>query len=112
MHILDRIVIRKKAEVAELLRRGPGEPLLPVGPPRGFYRNLVDNPGLSVIAEAKKASPSKGVICEDFDPVAIAASYKEGGARAVSVLTDVDFFQGDLNFIPAVRQAVDLPVLR
>lgn len=112
MHILDRIVARKKAEVAELRRRGPGQPAVPVDPPRGFYRALVDSPGLSVIAEAKKASPSKGVICADFDPVAIAESYERGGARAVSVLTDVDFFQGDLNFIPAVRSAVSLPVLR
>jgi indole-3-glycerol phosphate synthase len=112
MHILDRIVARKKEEVAELLRRGPGQPALPVDPPRGFFRALVESPGLSVIAEAKKASPSKGLICADFDPVAIAGSYERGGARALSVLTDVDFFQGDLNFIPAVRKAVSLPVLR
>lgn len=112
MHILDRIVARKKEEVAELLRRGQGQPSLPVDPPRGFFRALVEAPGLSVIAEAKKASPSRGVICADFDAVAIAASYQEGGARALSVLTDVDFFQGDLNFIPAVRKAVSLPVLR
>ncbi len=113
MHILDRIVVRKKEEVAELLRlrrvsRSPG----PVEPPRGFLRALVDYPGLAVIAEAKKASPSKGVICADFDPVAIARSYQEGGAQALSVLTDIDFFQGNLDYIPAVRQAVSLPVLR
>lgn len=111
MHILDRIVARKKEEVAELRRR-PGNPPAAVEPPRGFYRALVDYPGLAVIAEAKKASPSKGVICPDFDPVAIAKSYQEGGAQALSVLTDVDFFQGDLGYIPAVRQAVSLPVLR
>jgi len=112
MHILDRIVLRKKEEVAELLRRGPGKPAVAVEPPRGFHRALTEPPGLSVIAEAKKASPSKGVICPGFDPVAIATSYREGGARALSVLTDVDFFQGDLAYIPLVRQAVDLPVLR
>jgi indole-3-glycerol phosphate synthase len=111
MHILDRIVARKKEEVAELRRR-PGNPPTAIEPPRGFYRALVDYPGLAVIAEAKKASPSKGVICPDFDPVAIAKSYQEGGAQALSVLTDVDFFQGDLGYIPAVRQAVSLPVLR
>jgi indole-3-glycerol phosphate synthase len=112
MHILDRIVARKKEEVAELLRHGSVRTPEPVEPPRGFLRALLDFPGLAVIAEAKKASPSKGVICADFDPVAIAKSYQEGGAQALSVLTDVDFFQGDLGYIAAVRQAVSLPVLR
>jgi len=112
MHILERIVIRKKEEVAALLRQGASRFPTPVDPPRGFIRALVEYPGLAVIAEAKKASPSKGVICPDFDPVAIARNYQEGGAQALSVLTDVDFFQGDLDYIPAVRQAVTLPVLR
>ncbi|HSH12737.1 MAG TPA: indole-3-glycerol phosphate synthase TrpC [Desulfurivibrionaceae bacterium] len=111
MHILDRIVLRKKEEVAEL-RRGRASRPFPDSPPRGFFRALADFPGMAVIAEAKKASPSKGVICADFDPVAIARSYEEGGAQALSVLTDVDFFQGSLDYIPAVRAAVALPVLR
>jgi len=112
MHILDRIVLRKKEEVTAQLKAGryPQRDLVP--PPRGFMRALVDYVGMAVIAEAKKASPSKGVICADFDPVAIAASYQEGGAQALSVLTDVDFFQGSLDYIPAVRAAVALPVLR
>jgi indole-3-glycerol phosphate synthase len=67
---------------------------------------------VAIIAEAKKASPSKGVIQPDFDPVRIARNYKEGGAHCLSVLTDVDFFQGSLDYIPLVREAVDLPVLR
>ena len=110
--ILDKIVARKKEEVADLLSRGAEEPPEQVDPPRGFIQSLVDFDGIAVIAEAKKASPSKGVICEDFDPVAIAADYEKGGAQALSVLTDVDFFQGSLSYIPAVRNGVALPVLR
>ena len=65
-----------------------------------------------MIAEAKKASPSKGIICADFDPARIAASYEQGGAQAISVLTDEHFFQGSLDYIPLVRQTVKLPVIR
>lgn len=110
--ILDKIVERKKEEVAELLGRDQDEPPSPVDPPRGFLKSLVDFDGIAVIAEAKKASPSKGVICEDFDPVAIAADYEKGGAQALSVLTDEDFFQGSLSYLSLVRSKVDLPVLR
>jgi indole-3-glycerol phosphate synthase len=110
--ILDKIVARKKEEVADLLSRGTEEPPEQVDPPRGFIQSLIDFDGIAVIAEAKKASPSKGVICEDFDPVAIAIDYEKGGAQALSVLTDVDFFQGSLAYIPAVRNEVSLPVLR
>ena len=110
--ILDKIVSRKKEEVEELLSRGGEEPPEQVVPPRGFQRSLVDHDGIAVIAEAKKASPSKGVICADFDPVEIAADYERGGAQALSVLTDVDFFQGSLAYIPIVRDRVGLPVLR
>jgi indole-3-glycerol phosphate synthase len=110
--ILDKIVARKREEVAELLGRGLDEPPEPVEPPRGFLRKLLDCDGIAVIAEAKKASPSKGIICQDFDPVAIAVDYEKGGAQALSVLTDADFFHGSLSYIPAVRREVDLPVLR
>jgi indole-3-glycerol phosphate synthase len=110
--ILDEIVARKKEEVADLLSRCTEEPPEQVDPPRGFIQSLIDFNGIAVIAEAKKASPSKGVICEDFDPVAIAIDYEKGGAQALSVLTDVDFFQGSLAYIPAVRNEVSLPVLR
>jgi len=66
----------------------------------------------AVIAEVKKASPSKGVLCADFDPARIASEYRNGGAAAISVLTDESFFQGSLAHLEAVRAAVDLPVLR
>ena len=110
--ILDKIVTRKKEEVEELLSRGGEEPPEQVDPPRGFSRSLVDYEGIAVIAEAKKASPSKGVICADFDPAQIAVDYEKGGAQALSVLTDVDFFQGSLSYIPLVRSRVGLPVIR
>jgi indole-3-glycerol phosphate synthase len=110
--ILDTIVEQKRREVQELLARGPAEPAHEVAPPRGFQKALTGFAGISLIAEAKKASPSKGVICPDFDPVAIARQYEAGGAQAISVLTDEKFFQGSLSFIPLVRQAVRLPVLR
>ncbi|OGQ99664.1 MAG: indole-3-glycerol phosphate synthase [Deltaproteobacteria bacterium RIFOXYD12_FULL_55_16] len=110
--ILDTIVARKKEEVAALKARGLVAPELEIPPPRGFIRALTDFAGVAVIAEAKKASPSKGVIRADFDPVAIARCYRTGGAQALSVLTDVDFFQGSLAYLPAVRAAVALPVLR
>lgn len=110
--ILDTIVARKHEEVAALKQKGLRSPERAVDPPRGFYDALVDFPGVAIIAEAKKASPSKGVIQPNFDPVNIAQQYKSGGAQAISVLTDVDFFQGSIHYIPLVRDAVDLPVLR
>jgi len=110
--ILDTIVARKKEEVAELRQKGISAPDMEIAPPRGFYNALVNYDGVAVIAEAKKASPSKGVIRPDFDPVAIAKNYVRGGAQAMSVLTDVDFFQGHISYVPLVRAAVELPVLR
>ncbi|MCL2791265.1 MAG: indole-3-glycerol phosphate synthase TrpC [Desulfobulbus sp.] len=110
--ILDTIVAKKYEEVAELRRRGRPAINSHVTPPRGFIQTLVNAPGVAIIAEAKKASPSKGIIQPDFDPVRIARNYQAGGAHCLSVLTDVDFFQGALAFIPQVREAVNLPVLR
>lgn len=110
--ILDRIVARKKEQVAALKAAGIAEPEGEIAPPRGFRNALLGCDGVAIIAEAKKASPSKGVICPDFDPVKIAEDYQRGGAQALSVLTDEDFFQGSLSFIPLVRRAVTLPVLR
>ncbi|RUM33726.1 MAG: indole-3-glycerol phosphate synthase TrpC [Desulfobulbus sp.] len=110
--ILDVIVERKREEVAALKRSGIRQPDGEIDSPRGFMAALVDAPGVAIIAEAKKASPSKGVISPDFDPVQIAMNYQEGGAHAMSVLTDVDFFQGSIEYIYQVRKAVSLPVLR
>lgn len=83
--------------------------------PRGFVdsmRRRIDSGQCAVIAEIKKASPSKGVIRADFDPVQIARSYAEGGAACLSVLTDIDFFQGHDDYLVAARNACDLPVIR
>lgn len=114
--ILDRIVEQKKVEVAGLKSRGIELPAMfqgrAVAPPRGFAAALLAYPGVSIIAEVKKASPSKGVICQDFDPVAIARNYQQSQAQAVSVLTDVEFFQGSLLYLMQIREAISLPVLR
>jgi indole-3-glycerol phosphate synthase len=114
--ILNTIVAKKKIEVAELRKNGIQLPAefrdKAIAPPRGFRSALVKDPDLSIIAEVKKASPSKGVICADFRPVDIAVNYQQNGAQAISVLTDVDFFQGALLYMMQVREAVSLPVLR
>ncbi|HEX7037732.1 MAG TPA: indole-3-glycerol phosphate synthase TrpC [Pseudomonadales bacterium] len=117
--ILDTIVARKREEIAERQRRRSREALESLArdaaPARGFAAALertVAAGRSAVIAEVKKASPSKGVIRADFDPVAIARSYEQGGATCLSVLTDRDFFQGDDAYLEAARAAVRLPVLR
>jgi len=81
---------------------------------RNFYKAVTkqNKRGINVIAEVKKASPSAGIICRDFDPVAIAKIYERCGADAISVLTDEKYFQGRLEYVNQVKQAVSLPVLR
>jgi indole-3-glycerol phosphate synthase len=81
---------------------------------RNFYKAVTkpNSRGINVIAEVKKASPSAGIIREDFDPVAIALTYKKCGADAISVLTDEKYFQGKLEYIEQIKQAVELPILR
>ncbi len=113
--ILDDIVRAKRDEIAEHRRKRPLEALtgaeLYRAPRRGFAAALAE-PGRAIIAEVKKASPSRGVIRAEFDPVRIARAYAEGGARAISVLTDAPFFQGSLAYLDAIRHAVDRPLLR
>ncbi len=75
-------------------------------------RKALAAPGLSIIAECKRKSPSAGVLRDPFDPVALAVAYAQGGARAISVVTEPDFFGGDPSWIGSVRRAVSLPVLR
>ncbi|MBW8851455.1 MAG: indole-3-glycerol phosphate synthase TrpC [Xanthomonadales bacterium] len=117
--ILQRILDRKAEEVADRRARAPLDALrarLADAPPaRGFAAAIATkrDAGLpAVIAEVKKASPSKGVIRADFDPAAIAARYEAAGAACLSVLTDVDFFQGADAYLQQARAACALPVLR
>jgi indole-3-glycerol phosphate synthase len=117
--ILQRILARKAEEVAERASRVPLAEMraraADAPPPRGFAEALrarIAAGHAGVIAEVKKASPSRGVIRADFDPAAIARSYEAGGAACLSVLTDVDFFQGHDDFLVQARAACALPVLR
>ena len=117
--ILQEILDRKQLEVTQRRQRLSLEELRDsldaVGNTRGFVRAIEDqirNGRPAVIAEIKKASPSKGVIREDFFPAQIAASYQSGGATCLSVLTDVDFFQGADSYLKEARDHCDLPVLR
>jgi len=112
MKILETIVAQKRQEVAKLKVEGVTAPDLQVDSPRGFSQALTQSPEIAIIAEVKKASPSRGIICADFDPAVIAGSYERGGAEAISVLTDEQFFQGSMDYIPLVRQKVKLPVIR
>ena len=117
--ILENIIARKHAEVAERSARVSMAELecaaRTADAPRGFAKAMLERVArkeAAIIAEIKKASPSKGVIREDFDPAAIAVSYANGGATCLSVLTDVDFFQGSDAYLQQARAACNLPVLR
>ena len=117
--ILNRILARKQQEIAARRQTTSLDSLQQrmheASPPRGFVASLkhrVEQGEAAVIAEIKKASPSKGVIREDFDVVEIAQSYAAGGASCLSVLTDQDFFQGHEDFLIAARSACELPVIR
>jgi indole-3-glycerol phosphate synthase len=114
--ILDKIVTAKREEVARAKAEMPEsalrEQLADAPPVRNFLDALSVGPPIRLIAEVKKASPSKGVIRADFDPVGIARIYQQHGATCLSVLTDRPYFQGSLEYLRNVRAAVDLPVLR
>lgn len=116
-NILDDIVANKRVEVARAQQDEPLERIkqraLEAPKPRNFFAAVTERSAtMNVIAEIKKASPSAGVIREDFDPVALAEAYHAGGARAISCLTDERYFQGSLDYIARIKQAVPLPVLR
>ena len=112
--ILIKIVETKKAEVAESLKNKeaiiaqakslPGK--------NSAFKNALQKDGLSVISEVKKASPSAGIICEDFDHMKIAQAYQEGGADAISCLTDVEYFKGAPEYLQEICKTSTIPVLR
>ena len=117
-NILDDIVADKREEVKQRRSQASLDQLREqiAGKPkcRNFYKAVTKrNPrGINVIAEVKKASPSAGLICKDFDPVAIAQAYERSGADAISILTDEKYFQGKLEYLEQVKEAVSVPVLR
>lgn len=116
MTILDKIIQRTRATV-QSDRNALGDSELEAmirgaAPCRDFHAALAAGDQVQLIAEVKKASPSAGLIREDFDPAAIARAYRDGGAACISVLTDEPFFQGSPEYLKEVRAAVDLPVLR
>ena len=117
--ILKRIVARKYEEIDESINRVSIDRMVELtnfaDKTRGFYNALAtktNNRQSAVIAEIKKASPSKGILCDKFDPVEIAKSYENGGASCLSILTDRDFFQGDPQNLIKARAAVSIPVIR
>ena len=117
--VLEKILARKAEEVAERRARASLSEVEALAraadAPRGFARALqerVARKQAAVIAEIKKASPSKGVLREDFVPAEIAKSYESGGAACLSVLTDIDFFQGADQYLQQARAACSLPVIR
>ncbi len=114
--VLDEILAQKKKEVRQAKEKVSGEEIITktVGlPRRRDFKSAIAKPGqISLIAEIKKASPTRGIIREDFDPVEIARIYQDSGAQALSVLTDEQFFKGSLQYLEQVRKVVAIPILR
>lgn len=114
--ILDEIIANKKEELAETKRKTPFPEVRSKAsgaePTRGFGKALFSPGEIRLIAEVKKASPSKGVIRGDFDPIKIARTYEEYGASCLSVLTEKKFFLGELGYLGSIRRTVNLPLLR
>ncbi len=114
--IIDDIIEYKKSELKNSIEIKPlreiEEEIKKVSPPKDFYDLMSKNRGLKIIPEVKKSSPSKGMLCRNFDPVKIAKSYDDNGAFAISVLTDKKFFDGDLKYLYNIRKEINLPLLR
>lgn len=117
-NILDKILKTKKKEISELVGTGRGRDVVAaskdMGPTRDFAGAISKDSGkpVNLIAEIKKASPSKGLIREEFNPSELAVEYEAAGADALSVLTDRQYFMGDLEYLGQARNATGLPVLR
>jgi len=113
--ILDDIILNKRQEVAALKVKYSGKDLLRfancITPPRDFLK-VFPKDKLALIAEIKKASPSAGVIRQDFEPITLAKTYEESGAAAISVLTDEKFFQGKLDYLKLAKESTTIPILR
>jgi indole-3-glycerol phosphate synthase len=117
MTILDAILERKRAEVEAAKSRVPAAAMRSAAEamdaaPRSLTASLAGGPAPAVIAELKRRSPSKGLIRPDFEPVSLAREYAEGGAAALSVLTDEHYFGGELGYLAQIRSEVALPLLR
>ena len=113
--LLQTIVAAAKKSADERARARRGGPMVIASDrsPRGaLFAEILRRPGLNVIAECKRRSPSRGILRHDYDPAAIAISYARAGAAAISVLTEPTFFDGSIDHLGAVRQAVELPLLR
>ena len=114
--ILDKIIQNKRVEVERAKKDYPlgllSSRIEKTNPPRDFLKAIAPNGNVKIIAEIKRASPSRGVLREDFNPTDIAEAYCKGGASALSVLTDREFFRGDLNHLLDVSRTVQTPVLR
>jgi len=117
--VLKRILKQKTLEIIarseNISMQALSQQVESASPPRGFVdaiEHTLQNGRPAVIAEIKKASPSKGIIREDFNPAEIAASYAQGGATCLSVLTDMEFFQGADEYLALARQSCEIPVLR
>jgi indole-3-glycerol phosphate synthase len=118
MNILDQIVKDTRKSVAYKKMQGPlklarekaAQKVLHQQPQR--FLSAINTPQIQIIAEVKRASPSKGLICHDFNPLNIAKEYEEGGAAAISVLTEEKYFQGHVEYLKIIAEAVSPPVLR